>query len=415
MIERITILGGSSVYTPEFIFSLFSHNINVSDVMLVGRNDRKLEIVAEFCKRILKKSGFPTTISRTTDLEEGVENAKYIINQIRVGGMKARMRDEKLPVKFGMIGDESLGAGGFTNAMRTLPIVMDYAKRIEKISPDATFIDLTNPMGIIVEALIKYSNLKIVGVCDLPGTYIKKVAEVLHHPASELDIDYIGLNHMGWIQDVKYGKRSFKSTLLDRLERHTDDGFDNELIELFRMIPTSTVSAYFHQNEVLKRQKSCSRFRAEILYEAEKQIIRLYEDKRLNEIPELTRERNAVWYDETIIPLIEALESRKDHNLILCIRNDGAIRDLPENCSVEIPAKVSKRGIRPRKVGGCPHFLKGLFIAVKESDRLIVEAVRHKSYEYALQSLIVNPLVPSLDGARKFLDRVIASEKLELH
>ena len=116
-----------------------------------------------------------------------------------------------------------------------------------------------------------------------------------------------------------------------------------------------------------------------------------------------------------VVPLINALESRKDRDIILCVKNDGAIRDLADNCSVEITSKVSRRGIRPHKVGGCPHFLKGLFIAQKESDRLAVDSVRHKSYESALQSLAVNPLVPSLGAARKFLDKVIQDEKIELH
>ena len=116
MINRIAILGGSSVYTPEFIFSLISHNVNVKEIVLVGRNEAKLQIVADFCDRILRKSGFPATVEATTDVETAVTGAKYILNQIRVGGMQARLKDEKLPQKFGMIGDESLGAGGFANA-----------------------------------------------------------------------------------------------------------------------------------------------------------------------------------------------------------------------------------------------------------------------------------------------------------
>ncbi|MCL4693807.1 MAG: 6-phospho-alpha-glucosidase, partial [Candidatus Hydrogenedentes bacterium] len=98
-----------------------------------------------------------------------------------------------------------------------------------------------------------------------------------------------------------------------------------------------------------------------------------------------------------------------------CVRNDGAVRDLADDCSVEIPVQISKKGIKPKKVGNCPRFLRGLFQSVKESDRLTVEAVRHKSYEFALQALTINPLVPSLDAAKKFLDRIIREEKLELH
>lgn len=415
MIDRITILGGSSVYTPEFVLSIISHNVNVKEIVLLGREGKKLPVVASFCQRLVDKSGFPAKVIGSTDLEEAVTGAKYILNHIRVGGMKARLRDEKRPLARDMIGDESLGAGGIANALRTLPLIVEYAQRIEKVNPDCTFINLSNPMGIIVDALIKHTTLNVIGASDLPGVYIRKVANILNRNASELEVNYIGLSSMGWIQDVRIGGRSCISTVLEKIESCKDDGFDYDLIELFRMIPTRKVSLYFHSDEVLKRQKSCARFRAEMLHEAEGQILKLYKDTRLCEIPELTRERNTVWYEGTIVPLIVALEDSTVHNLVLCVRNDGSIRDLPDACSVEVPVKVSNRGLIAKKVGNCPHFLKGLFTAVKESDRLTVEASHHRSYEYALQALTVHPLVPSLDAARKYLDRVVKDEKLELH
>lgn len=415
MIDRITVLGGSSVYTPEFILSVISHNLNVKEIVLVGRSGHKLSLVSRFCQRLLDKSGFPAKVIGVADLVEGVKGATYILNHMRVGGMQARLRDEKTPPMYGMIGDESLGAGGFANAMRTLPVIFSYAEAIEAVNPDATVINLTNPMGICVEALAKYSCLNVIGVCDLPAAYMKKLAEILRTDESDLRVDYLGLNHMGWIQDVKVNGRSHMSRLLERLEHHKDDGFDFELIDLFRMIPTRTVSLYFHQDSILKKQQATARFRAEVLYEAEQQILKLYEDEHLSEIPDLTRARNAIWYEGTIVPLIEALESKSERAIILCVRNDGAIRDLPDDCSVEIPVAVSKKGAIPHKVGSCPRFLKGLFLSAKESDRLTIEAVRHKSYEYALQALTINPLVPSLDAAKEYLDMLIKQEDLELH
>ncbi|MDZ4861731.1 MAG: hypothetical protein SGI88_22380 [Candidatus Hydrogenedentes bacterium] len=415
MIERITILGGSSVYAPELVLSVVSHNVNVKEIVLFGRPGNKLQIVAKFCQRLVKKSGFPTTVIASTDLKQSVAGARYIINHVRVGGMLARVRDEKLPPRQGMIGDESLGAGGFANAMRTLPVVLDIAARVEEVNPGAIFINLTNPMGLIVEALAKHTKLQVLGVCDLPGSTVKQVSAILRHDPAELQVDYIGLNHFGWIQDIKIDGRSHMSRLLEKLEHQNNDGFDYSLIELFRMIPVRTVSLFYHQDEILKRQQACGRFRAEVLHEAEQQILRLYQDDCLHEIPELTRARNAVWYDETIVPLIMTLENKKEHETILCVRNDGAIRDLPDECSVEIPVEVSKKGTKPRKVGSTPRFLRGLFMALKESDRLTLEAIQHKSYDCALQSLTINPLVPSFGAAKKFLDRLVRDEHLELH
>jgi 6-phospho-beta-glucosidase len=415
MIDRITVLGGSSVYTPEFVASAVSRNLNVKEIVLFGKPGRKLELVAAFCERLIKKSGFPTKITFSSDIKEAVVGAQYVLNHIRVGGMEARMRDEMLPPKLGMLGDETLGAGGFANAMRTLPIIFELAEQIEEVNPETTLINLSNPMGIIVEALIKYSNLNVVGLCDLPGTYARKVARVLQQEPEDIRVDYVGIAHLGWIQDVKMEKRSYMSKLLELIEENQEDGFDYELIDLFRMIPTRRTGVFFHRDEILKEQRSGTRFRAEILHEAEKRILKLYENKNLCDVPELTRQRNAVWYEDTILPLIEALENSHEKNIILCIKNDKSIRDLPEDCSVEVPTSVSHKGIRTHKVGSLPRFLKGMYLAAKESERLTIEAVRHKSHEYALQALTINPFVPSIDLAQKYLARIVKEEKLQLH
>jgi 6-phospho-beta-glucosidase len=414
VIDRIAILGGSSVYIPEFIFSLITHNIHVREIALHGREGEKLPIVAAFCRRLIKRSGFPTEIIDTTDIEEAVTGARYVLNHVRIGGMQARLRDETLPPAEGMIGDESLGPGGLANALRTLPTVLEHAARVEAVNPDCTYINLTNPMGIVVDALTAHTGLKTIGVCDLPGTYVRKIAALLHHRPDELEVDYIGLNHLGWIQDVRVNRKSLMEPLLERIENGAADGFDVDVVKLFRMIPARPVSDYFRASTILERQRRGGPHRAQVLHEAEAQILDLYRDKHLNEIPKLTRARNTPWYEETIVPLIEALEGEETRRLILCVRNDGAIRDLPADGSVEVPVDVAAGGFKPKRVGSCPHFLRGLFAAAKESERLIVEAVHHKSYDHALQAFTVNPFVASLEKARRMLDIVIKNEALAL-
>jgi len=415
VIDRIAILGGSSVYIPEFIVSLTSHNINVREVVLHGRPGDKLPIVADFCRRLVKRSGFPMEIHHTTEVEEAAENATYVLNHIRVGGMQARLRDEKLPPREGMVGDESVGAGGLGNALRTLPTIFEHAARIEAVNPDCVYLNLTNPLGIVVEALTAHSGLNVVGVCDLPATYHRKIAALLRRNPGEIYLDYIGLNHMGWVQDVRMDGSSLMTNLLDLIDEHRPDGFDIDLIRLFRMVPTRAVSLYFHADRVVEEQKRQGKYRAEVLQEAEQQILEQYRDPHVFEIPPETRARNTPWYEETLVPLIQSLQREDPETRVLCVRNEGAIRDLPKGSSVEIPVDVSSQGFHPQRVGNCPRFLCGLFGATKESERLIVEAVYHKSYEYALQAFAVNPFVPSMDTAKRYLDRIIKNEKLELH
>lgn len=415
MIDRITILGGSSVYIPEFIVSMLAHRILLKELVLLGKPGEKLDIVGKFCQRLINKNGYDTKVIPETDPAAAITGANYIINQVRVGGMKARIRDEKAPTQFDMIGSESIGAGGVINLLRTLPVVFDFAQVINEVNPKALVINLTNPVGAVVEALFRYTKLKVVGVSDLPSIYSRKIAGLLGRDPSEIQINYVGIFDLGWIQDVKVDGVSRMNQVLGHIESSEDDDFDHEVIRLFRMIPTRTLGMYFHRYELLKEQQSCSRFRSEILFDAEKRILKMYEKPALNSVPDLTRQRNAHWFDYTVIPLLQQFESQEPSTAILCVENNGAITDLPEGCSVEVPVCITAKGIKPRKVGMLPHFLKGMFCALKESDRLAIEAVRHNSYENALQALAVNPFVPSLKRARNFLDRAIRQEQFNLH
>jgi 6-phospho-beta-glucosidase len=415
VIERIAVLGGSSVYTPEFISSIIAHNLGIKEVVLMGRSERKLKLVAEFCQRMFDKNGFPTRVIATTDIKEAAKDAKYIVNQIRVGGMMARARDERIPPQFGMVGDESLGAGGFANAARTLPVVVDYVRKINKVNKNAMIIDLSNPMSMIVEAAATCSDLTVIGVCDTPRIYGQRIAKALGVNVQDLWIDYFGLNHLGWIQDVKVDGCSAMDKLLDRIVRKKVDGFDIELVRLFRMIPTRSVSVYFRSDEIVKRQSEMVKFRGEKLYETEQQILGLYENSKLADVPELTKGRNALWYELSIVPLIEALESGEPREFILCVKNGSALRGMPEDAVVEVPALVSNGAVKVERTGESPWFLRGLLYAVKASERLAVEAILNKSYDTALRALVINPLVPSLDAAKKFLDKIVDEEKLALH
>ncbi len=415
MIDRVTILGGSSVYIPEFVSTALANNILIKELVLLGKPGRKLDAVSAFCQRLVDKNGHATRIIAETDVAAAVKGAQYIINHVRVGGMKARTRDEMAPPQFDMIGSDCIGAGAVINALRTLPVVFEFAQTIEAVNPGAVFINLTNPVGIIVEALHRTTALNVVGINDLPAVYTHKIASLLDRAPHEIEVDYIGLHDLGWIQDVKLGGVSRMRKVLDMVANSDDEEYDQELIELFRMIPTRHAGLYFHRHEALQYQKSCARFRSQLLLDAEKRILRLYGNTALNSVPDLTRQRNALWYEYTLAPLLKALESRKTATMVLCFQNNGAISDLPDKCSVEAPVTVGRKAFKTSKIGLMPRFLKGFFCAVKESDRLAIEAARHKSYEHALQALAVNPFVASVDNARDYLKRAIRQEKLELH
>jgi len=415
MIDRIALHGGSGVNTPAFIASIISNNLPVGEVTLIGRSECKLKLVAAFCQRLLDKNGFPTRIIPTCSLEEGVRDASYVINQIRVGGLASRVRAERIPPCFGMIGDEGVGAGAIMNAIRSVPEVLRIAQEVEQINANCFFIDLTNPVGILVEAVHRHTNLKVVGACNAPMSCIQKIGEILHLESSMLTVDYFGLNHFGWIQDIRSNGRSHLDRLVDRIQKKQLDGFDPELVRVFRMIPVPFVSFFFRTNALLKRQQARVKYRGEELLEVEQDLLNIYGANTINELPQRLKDRNPVWYKTTILPLIEALEKDEPTEIIACVPNQGCFRDLDDNASIEITTRVSKKGIAPaRQIGESPPLLKGLFTSLKTSDRLAIEAATKRSYELALQALAIHPLVPSIAMAEQYLEHTNEEENLGL-
>jgi 6-phospho-beta-glucosidase len=415
MIERFTILGGSSVYIPELLVSLLARNVVIDELVLYGRPGKKLQLVSQFCQRIVDRRGYMTRVIPSTDLEEAVRGAKYVLNHVRVGGMEARMRDEMIPPKFGLVGDEALGAGGIANAIRTLPVVFHFVEVLERVNPNALFINLTHPMSIIMEALIRYSSLRAVGITHLPSVYQKSLAHLLGVDNHRVTLEYFGAGNLGWISDVKVDNKSRLSTVIDLIEEQGHEDFDKEVVSLFRLIPVRNTGLFFYRHDVLKKQVAGMRFRSEILYENERRLLHLYENPKLDDIPEAARERNTEWYEETIVPLLRAMECSAECQVVLCQKNEDSIRDLPQECSVEVLSTVNCKKWTPKKVGCLPRPLIGLYVSLKESERLIIEAVRQKSFATALKALAVNPFVTSLEAAKRFLEKVQREEKVDLY
>ncbi len=415
MIDRIALNGGSGVNTPAFVASIIAKNLPVAEVALIGRSECKLNLVAAFCQRLLDKNGFPTRVIPTCSLEEGVRGASYVINQIRVGGMAARVRAERVPPCFGMIGDEGVGAGAIMNAIRSVPEVLKIAKEVEQVNPDCYFINLTNPVGILVEAIHQNTNLKVVGACNAPMFCVSKLCEILHVDPELLDVDYFGLNHFGWIQDIRANGRSQLDRLVDRIYKKQLNGFDPEIVRVFRMVPVPFVSFYFRTNALLKRQQARVKYRGEELLEMEQELLRTYQANATTELPQRLKDRNPVWYKTAVLPLISALESESSMEMICCIPNRGCIRDLDEDASIEVTTRVDKKGIVPaRQIGESPPLLKGIFNTLKTSDRLAIEAAIKRSYDLALQALAIHPLVSSIAMAEKYLEHTNQEENLGL-
>lgn len=225
---KIAVIGGGSSYTPEIIEGLINRHeqFPVSHIALVDieAGKEKLEIIGQLAKRMVEESQKPIEITWTLNRREALENADFVSTQIRVGGLDAREIDERIPLSHGYIGQETNGAGGIMKAWRTIPVLMDLAKDVHEICPDAWIINFTNPAGIVTEALLQHSpHKKVIGVCNIPYNMQHSTAEILNVDPEDVMIEFVGINHYVFGKSVFVSGKDRIQEVLDNLSQQNLD------------------------------------------------------------------------------------------------------------------------------------------------------------------------------------------------
>jgi 6-phospho-beta-glucosidase len=197
---------------------------------------RKLEIVGKLCERMIQAANIPCRVILTENLDEALQNADFVLSQIRVGKLPARVLDETIPLKYDLIGQETCGIGGFFKAMRTIPVMLHIADRMQELCPDAWLINFSNPAGIITEALLNHSNVKMLGLCNVPFNMFKSIRETLQ--LDHASFTYVGLNHLSWITTIEQNGKDYVKTALDMglnseaMKNIPSSGFSKEVIQM---------------------------------------------------------------------------------------------------------------------------------------------------------------------------------------
>lgn len=401
---RVCVIGGGSVYTPELVEGFISRpGLPVREIVLMDVDEGRLRVVGGLAQRMVQAAGAGIKISLTTELGEALEGAKYVIAQLRVGGTPARIQDERIPLRFGIVGQETTGPGGFSCALRTIPVMLKIAEEIEKLAPDALLVNFTNPAGLVTEALLRHTRARAVGLCNVPLGMRHMIAGWLEESPQDLELFYSGLNHLSWVFGVRArGKDLTEKALSCAVERARkgDFPFSPELVEVLGAIPSYYLRYYYHHDEVLEKQLRAGRTRGEEVLELEAELLRLYAESSLAQKPELLGRRGGARYSQAAVGLISALHHGNGEVHILNVRNDGAIPDLPDDCVVEVPARVGREGIEPLPQGPLPPGVRGLVQAVKAYEELTVKAAVEGDARAALQALLAHPLVPSFSVAK---------------
>jgi len=412
---KICVIGGGSTYTPELIEGLIERQaeLGLATVTLMDIDEDRLRVVGGFAKRMIRAAGSPIELVLSTERKEALEGADYVISQIRVGGNAQRIVDEKIPLRFGIVGQETTGPGGFAKALRTIPVMLGIAADMERLSPQAWLINFTDPSGLITEALSKHSKAQVIGLCNLPINMIYAVAGYLGVSPQRVRLDYVGLNHLSWAKGVYLDGRQVTREVLTKAiteARQAAKGhspFSPELLEALGMLPCYYLRYYYHHDEVLEEQEEAGKTRGEEVREIEERLLAIYADPHLVSKPKELEKRGGALYSTAALSLIAAIVGNKNEVHIVNCRNRGAIADLPEDSVVEVPCLVGAAGATPLTVGYLPVAIRGLIQAVKAYEELTIEAAVTGDQKTALKALLNHPLVPSFGVAKALLNAIL--------
>ncbi len=424
---KIAIIGAAGVRTPLLIYGLseVSRTVPISEVAFWDIDPARLAAMGKVSRAMAKRSQLSASLEVCSTPERTLEGASYVITSVRAGGIEARIKDETIALAHGLVGQETVGAGGFACAMRNLTVMLEYARMIERIAPKAIVVNFTNPVGIISQGLLNHTAANILGVCDTPLETFESIATALGRNPFELDFDYLGLNHLGWVRSVrtKTGEDLLPTILaspelIQKCYRHAL--FPPEFIQTLGLLPTEYLYFYYFPEAAYRNTKRTGHSRGEAISKMNRELFQRLSDAPESKLIEIyeqyLRERNASYfsieaaagtlrkegqelysqfsgYERIATMVLQALNAHSPTSIPLTVRNNGALEDLEDSDAVELPCTVSSAGVTPRQVGRAPKSVRQLLLQVKEYERLTVEAAVTHSETVAVAALVKNPLV----------------------
>lgn len=421
---KIVTIGGGSSYTPELIDGFIKRyaELPVSDYYLLDIEEgrEKLEIVGRLARRMVKKAGIPMTIHLTLDREEALKDADFVTTQLRVGFLDARINDEKIPLKYGVLGQETTGPGGFMKAQRTIPVLLDICRDMEKYCPNAWLINFTNPAGIVTEAITRNSKIKTLGICSGANSMLMDIAKAYEVNKSQVQARFIGLNHLIFADHIYIDGNEVTEDFIEKLAQGSatnalknipDIGFSARFAKALHMYPISYLKYFFLTREMVDAalaDQQTKGTRGEQTRAIERTLFELYQDETLSGKPKELEQRGGAWYSDTACSIISAIYNDKKEIHVVNTTNNGTTGDLPNHVTLETNAVIDRQGAHPLAYGPLPVKIRGLIQSVKAYEELTVEAAVTGNYDTALLALSINPLMPSTTLAEQILNEYLA-------
>lgn len=453
--NKVTIIGGGGIRTPLVVHGLVEarQKLSLNEISLFDIDRRRVELIAALSRQVANQLGGGVQITTPHTIEEAVAGASFVISSIRVGGIAARARDERLSIEHGIAGQETTGLGGLAMALRTIPVTLEHARVVEQLAPDAWFISFTNPAGLITQALSAHTKLKLIGICDTPSEMFHRIAMALEAPPDKVNCDYFGLNHLGWIQRVTLNGEDVTSRLLNdkamlRSLYHADL-FDPAMIRAMALIPSEYLFFYYEQQRALANQRKAGASRGEEIVKLNAnlfgqlhteieacrfaealEIYSNYLQRRSGAYMKLEAEAGSAFqsgveqqedpftaatgYHRIALDVMTALVSDSASTVVVNVANNGTISDLKADDVVEVPCRIDRNGAQPIQVGALPDSVRGLVQSVKEYERLAIRAATEQSAELAKLALMTYPLIGQWQPASKLIDALIENDREHL-
>lgn len=432
---KLTILGGGGFRVPLVYGALLGDHAEgrVTHVTLHDVDADRLGAVAKVLAEQAASQPDAPQVTVVTDLDDAVRGADFVFSAIRVGGLAGRAADERVALAEGVLGQETVGAGGIAYGLRTVPVAMDIARRVAALAPDAWVINFTNPAGLVTEAMSRILGDRVIGICDSPVGLGRRVARVLGADPDTAWIDYAGLNHLGWLRGLRVGGRDELPRLLADTEAlgSFEEGrlFGPDWLRSLGAIPNEYLHYYYFNRETVRAYQEAKQTRGAFLKE---QQAGFYEEMKKPGTPALDTwhrtlaEREATYmaanreaagvgerdaddlesggYETVALALMRAVARDERTTLILNVRNRGTLSVLDADAVIEVPCFVDANGAHPVAVAPLPYHAVGLVTSVKAVEREVLAAAESGSRASAVKAFALHPLVDSVSVARRLVD-----------
>lgn len=439
---KITVIG-CGLRTPLLIHGIARSDLGAAELALYDIHPQRAKIMAALGQAVAAET--PLHVAAYSGLDEAIDGASFVISSIRVGDMEARARDERIALEHGLAGQETTGPGGLAMALRTVPVAIEHARMVARRAPKAWVVNFTNPAGLITQAIANETGVRVVGICDTPAELFYQISLALNAPLHDVECDYFGLNHLGWVRRVRLRGEDVTerllsdATLLRRL--YPADLFSTDFLQALQLIPSEYLFFYYNRTAAFRNQRTAGATRGEeilklnqlLLWQLEQQIERGDVQAALQSYRSYLNRRNASYlqleatagsaltqqdfdwnpfqavtgYHRIAVEAMRGLSGAAPVRLVLNVANGTTINDLAPEDVVEVPAAVTSAGPIPHPVGNLPEAVRGLVVSVKTYERLAIRAAMERSAALATLALSVNPIVGEWTPASRVVQEIL--------